>query len=252
MTTQLVVEDLSVTYSDGARGLDGVNLAIEGHAITSIFGPAGGGKSTLLRTLNRLNDLADVATCSGRVMFNGVNILEPGINVMELRRKVGMVFSRPLALPLSIYNNVTYGLVVAGERRRSRLDEVVHRVLKQVSLWDEIYDRLTAPANTLSGGQQQRLSIARVLALEPEVILLDEPTSALDPVSTNKIEFLLLELSKSITIVIAPHNTQQTGRIADWAAFFLSGQLIEYGAKSQVFTLPRDKRTRDYIEGRYG
>jgi phosphate transport system ATP-binding protein len=252
MAEKIVIEHLNVTYSDQVVALKDVSLQVTEYAITSIFGPAGGGKSTLLRMLNRLNDLADVAGVSGSILLNGQNILDRNINVMELRRKVGMVFSRPIPLPLSIYANVCYGLTVAGERRRSRLDEAVEKALKQVTLWDEVRDRLDSPANKLSGGQQQRLSMARVLALQPEVILLDEPTSALDPVATNKIETLLQELSKTLTIVIAPHNTQQTARVADYAGFFLNGELVEYGLKPQIFTLPRDRRTRDYIEGRFG
>jgi phosphate transport system ATP-binding protein len=252
MTAKIIIEDLSVRYSDNAESLRAINLNIESNAITVIFGPAGGGKSTLLRTLNRLNDLTDVYHMSGRVLLNGQDILDRKLNVHELRRKVGMVFSRPLALPLSIYNNVCYGLTSAGERRRTVLDECVEKALKQVALWDEVFDRLKAPASKLSGGQQQRLSIARVLALKPEVLMLDEPTSALDPVSTVRIESLLQQLSKELTVLIAPHNTQQAARLADYAAFFLSGELVEYGTRAQLFTLPKDKRTQDYIEGRYG
>ncbi len=252
MTATIVIERLSVTYSDRVVALKDVSLQVAENAITSIFGPSGGGKSTLLRMLNRLNDMADVAEVSGTILLNGQNILDRKVNVMELRRRVGMVFSRPTPLPLSIYANVSYGLVVAGERRRSRTDVAVEKALKQVALWDEVSDRLDSPANKLSGGQQQRLSMARVLALQPEVILLDEPTSALDPVATNKIEMLLQDLSKTLTIVIAPHNTQQTARVADYAGFFLTGELVEFGLKPQIFTLPRDRRTRDYIEGRFG
>ena len=252
MSAKIIIEHLSVRYADQTESLKDINLNIEEKAITAIFGPAGGGKSTLLRTLNRLNDLADVALMAGKVLLNDLNILDRSINVMVLRRKVGMVFSRPLPLPLSIYDNAAYGLTIAGERNRVRLDEAVEKALRQVALWDEIYDRLRSPANTLSGGQQQRLSIARVLALQPEVILLDEPTSALDPISTTKIESLLLDLSKTLTIVIAPHNTQQAARVADYAAFFLSGELVEYGPKAQMFRVPKDRRTQDYIEGRFG
>jgi phosphate transport system ATP-binding protein len=252
MGAKIQIENLSVRYVDQTESLKGITLTFVENAITAIFGPGGGGKSTLLRTLNRLNDLADVELISGKVLLNDVNILDRKINVMELRRKVGMVFSRPLPLPLSIYDNACYGLTIAGERRRARLDEAVEKALRQVALWDEIYDRLRAPASTLSGGQQQRLSIARVLALQPEVILLDEPTSALDPVSTTKIESLLLDLSKTLTIIIAPHNTQQAARVADYAAFFLSGELIEYGPKTAIFRNPQDPRTQDYIQGRFG
>ncbi len=249
---KIVIEDLYVSYSDGTESLRGINLKIPAQAITVVFGPAGGGKSTLLRTLNRLNDLADVVVLKGRVLLNGENILDPATNVTELRRKVGMVFSRPTPLPLSIYENVSYGLIMAGEKRKERLDEAVERALRQVVLWDEVYDRLHDPSNRLSGGQQQRLCIARVLALEPEVILLDEPTSALDPISTHKIENMLHDLATEITVVIAPHNTQQAARIADYAAFFLQGELIEAGPGDALFTRPKDKRTQDYIEGRFG
>jgi phosphate transport system ATP-binding protein len=249
---KIVIDNLSIGYSDGTESLRNINLSIPAQAISVVFGPAGGGKSTLLRTLNRLNDLADVVQLKGQVLLNGVNILDPKIDVTQLRRKVGMVFSRPTPLPLTIYENVSYGLVMAGEKHKVRLDKAVEHALRQVVLWDEVYDRLHGPANQLSGGQQQRLCIARVLALEPEVILLDEPTSALDPVSTHKIENMLRELAATITVVIAPHNTQQAARVADYAAFFLQGELIETGPGETLFTRPKDKRTQDYIEGRYG
>lgn len=217
-----------------------------------LFGPSGGGKSTFLRTLNRLNDLADVTNLSGKVIFNGKNILDPETDVIELRRKIGMVFSRPVTLPLSVYKNVSYGLETAGERDKSRLDEAVERALRQAVLWDEVNDRLSDPASELSGGQKQRLCLARTLALQPEVILLDEPTSALDPVATAKIETLLGQLKKELTIVLVPHNTQQAARMADIAAFFLQGELIEVSPQEVIFTNPKDKRTQEYIEGRFG
>ncbi len=249
---KLIIENLTVRYSDGAESLRDVSLKIPANAVTALFGPAGGGKSTLLRCLNRLNDLADVDQVSGRVLFNGLNILDKSLEVNELRRKIGMVFSRPVVLPLSIRQNITYGLEVAGERRKSRHDEAVERSLQQAVLWDEVYDRLDAPATALSGGQQQRLCIARVLALEPEVILLDEPTSALDPVSTSKIETLLHELSETLTVVIAPHNTQQAARVADFAAFFLQGEVVEVSAGKAMFLTPTNPKTQEYIEGRFG
>lgn len=252
MPAKIVLEHLSLRYADQAESLKDVCLEIQENAITALFGPASGGKSTLLRTLNRLNDLSDVSEIRGKVFLNGQNILDRDVNVMELRRKVGMVFSKPLPLPLSIFDNVAYGLTIAGVRRKSVLTDAVEKALRQVTLWDEVYDRLRAPASTLSGGQQQRLGIARVLALQPEVILLDEPTSALDPIATSRIETLLRELSRSLTIIIAPHNTQQTARISDYVAFFLAGELIEYGPKGRIFTLPSDRRTQDYIEGRFG
>lgn len=247
-----VIEHLSLRYSDGSESLKDINLRIPSDRITVLFGPAGGGKSTLLRTLNRLNDLADVARLSGRVLFNGEDILSPRTDVTGLRRKVGMVFSRPVPLPLTIYGNISYGLEVAGERRKSRLDEAVEHSLRQAALWDEVYDRLQAPAMALSGGQQQRLCIARVLALQPEAIMLDEPTSALDPLSTAKIESLLQALAKEMTVILVPHNTQQAARMAGFAAFILQGELVEVGEGQALFLNPREKRTQDYITGRFG
>jgi len=249
--TEIIIEQLSVRYSDGAESLKDINLQMQSNAINVLFGPAGGGKSTLLRTMNRLNDLADVEHISGRILFNGVDILDPGTDVIELRRKIGIVFSRPITLPLSIYENVSYGLRMAGIRRKSVLDEAVEWALKMAVLWEEVSDRMDDPANALSGGQKQRLCLARSLALKPEVILLDEPTSALDPVSTARIESLLMELKKEFTIVLAPHNTQQAARMVDLAAFFLQGELIEVG-DYRIFTNPRDHRTQEYIEGRFG
>jgi phosphate transport system ATP-binding protein len=246
------VRDLSIRYSDDNESLRHIQLGIEANAITVLFGPAGGGKSTFLRVLNRLNDLADVKEMSGEVIFNDVNILDPKTDVIELRRKIGMVFSRPVPLPLSIYENVAYGLRMAGERRKSKLDDAVENALRQAVLWDEVYDRLNDSGYAISGGQQQRLCLARVLSLEPEVIMLDEPTSALDPVSTSKIESLLVDLKQKYTIILAPHNVQQAARVADYAAFFLMGELIEYSAGKQMFMTPRDKRTQDYITGRFG
>jgi phosphate transport system ATP-binding protein len=249
---KILTEHLTLRYSDGVESLRDVNLAIQANAITVLFGPAGGGKSTLLRVLNRLNDLADVAERSGRVLLNGEDVYGPEVNVSDLRRKVGMVFSRPVPLPLSIYDNVAYGLVMRGERSKAVLDETVEKALRQAVLWDEVHDRLKDSGFAISGGQQQRLCLARVLALQPEVILLDEPTSALDPVATAKIESLLQELKQTYTILIAPHNTQQSARLADYAAFFLQGELIEYGPGPQMFTTPHDKRTQDYVAGRFG
>ena len=249
---KIVIDHLTVRYPDQTESLRDVSLDIEDKTITVLFGPAGGGKSTLLRTMNRLNDLTDVEEVTGQVLLNGMNVLDPSVDVSELRRKVGMVFSRPMPLPLSIYDNVAYGLTVAGEKRKARLDEAVEKALRQAALWDELGDRLRTPAHTISGGQQQRLSIARVLALQPEVILLDEPTSALDPVSTAKIEALLLELKKDITVVLVPHNAQQAARMADCAGFFLMGELVEFGNRQQVFINPKDKRTQNYVEGRFG
>jgi phosphate transport system ATP-binding protein len=249
---KFVIEHLNIRYSDGTESLRDINLTIPDRAISVFFGPAGGGKSTLLRTLNRLNDLADVVFASGKVLFNGIDILSPDLNVIELRRKVGIVFSRPIPLPLSIYENVSFGLVTAGERKKSVLNDAVEKALRQAVLWDEVKDRLKDPAASLSGGQKQRLCLARSLVLQPEAILLDEPTSALDPISTSKIESLLQELKKDYAIILAPHNTQQAARMADFAAFFLQGEIVEIGVGKDIFSNPKDKRTQEYIEGRFG
>lgn len=249
---ELLIRNLSVRYSDDNESLRNVSMEIESRAITVLFGPAGGGKSTFLRTLNRLNDLADLKEMKGEVLFQARNILDPDIDVIELRRKIGMVFSRPVPLPLSIFDNVAYGLVMAGEHDREKLAHLVEKALKQAFLWDEVHDRLKDSAYSLSGGQQQRVCLARVLALEPEVILLDEPTSALDPIVTSYIEDMLRELKKDYTIIIAPHNVQQAARVADYAAFFLMGELIEYGTGIDLFQVPKDKRTSDYVTGRFG
>ena len=246
------IQNLNLRYSDDVESLKDVSLDIEANAITVIFGPAGGGKSTLLRAINRLNDLADVKTCTGQVLIDGVDVLAPHTDTNALRRRVGMVFARPTPLPLSIYANVSYSLELAGERQRFKLDEAVERALRQARLWDEINDRLKDSAYSLSGGQQQRLCIARALALQPELLLLDEPTSALDPITTANIEDTLQELKKTYTIILAPHNTQQAARMADYAAFFLQGELIEYGPGEALFARPKDKRTQEYIEGRFG
>lgn len=249
---KIVIEKLSVAYSDGTESLRDIGLAIPERSITVLFGPAGGGKSTLLRTLNRLNDLADVVRLSGHVWLDDVDILDPSIDVISLRRRVGIVFTRPVVLPMTIRQNLTYGLELAGERSRSRLDQVVEQSLKAAALWEEVSDRLNEPAVALSGGQQQRLCLARVLALEPEVILLDEPTSGLDPISTGKVEASLQELKQHYTVVLVPHSIQQAARTADYAAFILNGQLIEYAPGKQIFTHPQDQRTEDYVEGRFG
>lgn len=249
---KIVVENFSIRYLDGVESLRNINLSIPANAVTVLFGPAGGGKSTLLRAINRLNDLADVKETSGRILFNGQNILDPKIDVVELRRKIGMVFSRPVVLPMSIYQNVSYPLELMGEKRKSRLDEAVEKALKRAVLWDEVYDRLHDPATAISGGQQQRLCLARVFALEPEVIMLDEPTSALDPVSTARIEGLMHEIKEEFTIIWVPHNVQQAARMADYAAFFLQGELIEYAPGKKLFINPKDQRTTDYVTGRFG
>src|SRR4030042_2065587 len=246
------IEHLSLQYSDGTESLRDINLLITANTTAVIFGPAGGGKSSLLRVFNRLNDLADVKLISGRVMIDDIDILEPKIDVIALRRKVGMVFARPVVLPMSIRLNLTYGLELAGEKNQSRLDEAVERSLVQSALWDEVKDRLNEPAIALSGGQQQRLCLARSLVLKPEVILLDEPTSGLDPISTGKVEASLQELKKTYTIILVPHSVQQAARTSDFAAFLLQGKLVETAWGKNLFTIPKDKRTEDYVEGRFG
>ncbi|MEW6569079.1 MAG: phosphate ABC transporter ATP-binding protein [Chloroflexota bacterium] len=249
---KFIIENLVVTYSDGTESLRNISLRIAANAITVLFGPAGGGKSTLLRTLNRLNDLADVVTLSGHVWLDGEDILRPEADTIALRRRVGMVFARPVVLPMSIRQNLTYGLELAGERSHQRLEQAVASSLQAAALWDEVRDRLDEPAIRLSGGQQQRLCLARVLALEPEVILLDEPTSGLDPISTGKVEATLQELKQRYTVVLVPHSVQQAARMADHAAFLLGGELVEFAPGKQIFTHPQDPRTEDYIEGRFG
>lgn len=249
---KLRVEHLSVQYSDGTESLRDVSLDIPPNQITVLFGPAGGGKSTLLRMLNRLNDLVPDVRVSGKIYLDGEDITRPKLNVVALRRRVGIVFAQPVALPMTIRQNLTYGLELAGQRHAGRRVEAVERSLRQAALWDEVYDRLDEPAAALSGGQQQRLCLARVLALEPEVVLLDEPTSGLDPVSTAKVEASLQEIKRNYTIVIVPHSVQQAGRIADLAAFFLQGELVEAGPGRDLFVAPRDQRTEDYVTGRFG
>ncbi|MHB1295154.1 MAG: phosphate ABC transporter ATP-binding protein PstB [Anaerolineae bacterium] len=250
-STQVQIEDVSYFYGE-AQALRHVNLQIPRNAITVFFGPAGGGKTTLLRLINRLNDLLDGTRMTGRIVISGQDIYAPGTDISSLRRRVGMVFALPLPIPGTIYENVTYGPRLAGERNRGRLDEIVEHSLSQAALWDEVKDRLNRPATALSGGQQQRLCIARSLALEPELLLLDEPTSGLDPISTSKVEQSLQELKRSYTIVIVPHSVQQAARVADYSAFFLMGELIEHGAGNELFTAPKDQRTEDYVTGRFG
>lgn len=242
-----------VTYAYGNEvALKDVALSFPPRAISVLLGPAGSGKSTLLRLINRLNDLVDNVSMTGRVLLDGEDVYAPGVDVNELRRRVGMVFALPLPLPGTIRSNVLAGPMLAGERNRVRLDEILVKSLEQAALWDEVKDRLNTPASRLSGGQQQRLCIARSLALEPEVLLLDEPTSGLDPISTGRVESSLFRLKNDYTIIIVPHSVQQAARVADHAAFLLSGELVEVGPGKQLFTSPRDERTGDYITGRFG
>ncbi len=249
---KIVIENLSFTYDDGTESLIDISFKIYANEITVIFGPAGGGKSTLLRVINRLNDLVDNKRMSGRVLLDDQDIYAKEVDVIVLRRRVGIVFAQPLPLPLSIRANVEYGPRLAGLRDRKQLDRLVEKSLTQAALWDEVKDRLDESGFALAGGQQQRLCLARVLALEPEVVLMDEPMSGLDPLSTSKIEDSMQQLKKDYTIVIVPHNIQQAARVADNAAFFLQGRLIEEGPGKQLFTNPKDKRTEDYITGRFG
>jgi phosphate transport system ATP-binding protein len=252
MVDKIIIDHLSLQYADGTESLRDITLNIPANAVTVLFGPAGGGKSSLLRCLNRLNDLTEIKAVSGKILLDGENILDPKTDVIALRRKVGMVFARPVVLPLTIRGNLTYGLELAGEKRKSRLDDAVERGLKLAALWDEVRTRLDDPAIALSGGQQQRLCLARVLANQPEVILLDEPTSGLDPISTGKVEAALQELKKEYTIILVPHSVQQAARTSDFAAFFLQGELVEYNYGKELFTHPKIKRTEDYIQGRFG
>jgi len=249
---KILIENFSLEYSDGTESLRNINLRIPANQLTVLFGPAGGGKSTLLRSINRLNDLADVKITKGRILLDQINVLDPKLDTISLRRKIGMVFARPVVLPFSIRRNLTYGFELAGVRDAALIKESVVRSLSQAALWEEVKDRLDEPATSLSGGQQQRLCLARSLIQQPDVILLDEPTSGLDPISTLKVENSLQELKKDYTIVLVPHSVQQAARTADTAAFFLQGELIEVGSGVEIFTKPKDSRTQRYIEGRYG
>ena len=244
-------EHLSYWYEQ-QQVLKDISIEVPEHSVTVFLGPAGSGKSTLLRLVNRLNDMLDNTRMEGKVLLDGEDVYARTVSVPQLRRRVGMVFALPLPIPGTIRENILYGPKLAGMRDRARLEELVVRTLQQAALWDEVKDRLDQPSTSLSGGQQQRLCIARSLALEPEVLLLDEPTSGLDPISTGKVEESLLELKKQYTIIIVPHSVQQAARVADHAAFFLLGDLVEYRPGGELFTSPKDKRTEDYITGRFG
>ena len=239
-------------YYGSFQALKGIDMDIMEREITAFIGPSGCGKSTFLKTLNRMNDLVDGVKITGEVKFHGQDIFAKEQDVTLLRRQVGMVFQKPNPFPMSIYDNITYGPRIHGIKKRAQLDEIVERSLRGAALWDEVKDRLKKSALGLSGGQQQRLCIARALAVEPEILLMDEPTSALDPGSTMKIEELMTELKQKYTVVIVTHNMQQAARISDKTAFFLLGDLIEMGETNQIFSMPRDKRTEDYISGRFG
>lgn len=249
--SKISVQHLNLWYGE-KHALKDTNLEIEENKITAFIGPSGCGKSTFLKTLNRMQDYVKGVRIEGLVSLDGEDIFGKGVDPTLLRKKVGMVFQQPNPFPMSVYDNVAYGPRIHGIKNKKKLDEIVEKSLKSAALYDEIKDRLHSSAFGLSGGQQQRLCIARTLAVEPEVILLDEPTSALDPISTSKIEDLLMELKDKYTIVIVTHNMQQASRIADKTAFFLHGEIIEYGDTEKIFSFPEDKRTEDYITGRFG
>ncbi|HBC99540.1 MULTISPECIES: phosphate ABC transporter ATP-binding protein [Lacrimispora] len=250
-TSKIDIKGLNFYYQQ-KQVIKELNLELPKNRITAVFGPANSGITTLLRTLNRLSDLTVGARHEGEILLDGKNIFDPDVNVTELRRRVGMVFDVPTSLPMSIFDNVALGPRMGGMKSKSAVAEEVEKALRMSALWDDVKDRLDTPAARLSGGQQQRLCIARVLALEPEVILLDRPCSALDPISTAKIEESLMQLKEQYTIIIAPHTVQQAGRIADRVAFMLMGDLIEQGYTQEVFSFPKDNRTNDYLTGRFG
>ena len=249
--SKISVKDLDLYYGD-FKALKNINIEINPNEITAFIGPSGCGKSTLLRCLNRMNDLVEGCRIEGNVLLDGTDIYGKNVDVNLLRKKVGMVFQKPNPFPMSIYDNIAYGPRTHGIKNKAQLDEIVETSLKNAAIWDECKDRLKSSALGMSGGQQQRLCIARALACQPEVILMDEPTSALDPISTSKIEELVLELKKKYTVVIVTHNMQQAVRISDKTAFFLLGDLVEYGQTDQIFSFPKDKRTENYITGRFG
>ena len=245
------VKDLNLWYGQ-TKALKDINIEIPEKSITALIGPSGCGKSTFLKTINRMNDLVPGVRIEGNVEYGGQNIFDPAVNVNELRKEIGMVFQKPNPFPMSIYDNIAYGPRTHGIKNKAKLDDIVEKSLKGAAIWDEVKDRLKKSALGLSGGQQQRLCIARALAVEPKILLMDEPTSALDPISTSKIEELASELKKCYTIIIVTHNMQQAARISDNTAFFLLGELVEYGETEKMFANPKDKRTEDYITGRFG
>lgn len=245
------VEDLNLYYGD-FHALKNINLDINSNKITAFIGPSGCGKSTFLKTLNRMNDLVESCKIDGKVLLDGENIYSKDVDVNVLRKRVGMVFQKPNLFPMSIYDNIAYGPRTHGIKSKAQLDHIVEDSLKKAAIWDEVKDRLNSRALDLSGGQQQRICIARALAIEPEVLLMDEPTSALDPISTAKIEELIQSLKDEYTIVIVTHNMQQSARVSDYTAFFLSGELIEFNETSKLFSVPEDDRTEQYITGRFG
>ena len=251
MPAILSAHDLNLWYG-AHQALHNISIDIPEKSITALIGPSGCGKSTFLKTLNRMNDLVGGVKITGEVTYEGENIYDPSVDVNELRKSIGMVFQKPNPFPMSIYDNIAYGPRTHGIRNKAKLDDIVEKSLRGAAIWDEVKDRLKKNALGLSGGQQQRLCIARALAVEPKVLLMDEPTSALDPISTSKIEDLATQLREQYTIVIVTHNMQQAVRISDITAFFLLGELVEYGQTEKIFSQPQDKRTEDYITGRFG
>ena len=249
--SKIEIKDLDLFYGN-FQALKNINLNIKANEITAFIGPSGCGKSTLIKSLNRMNDLVEGCRISGEIHLDGVNIYKNDYDVNNLRKRVGMVFQKPNPFPMSIYDNIASGPRTHGIKKKSDLDEIVERSLKQAAIWDEVKDDLKKNALRISGGQQQRICIARALAVEPEVLLMDEPTSALDPISTGKIEDLVHELKKDYTIVMVTHNMQQAARISDKTAFFLIGEIIEFGKTDEIFSVPKDQRTEDYITGRFG
>ena len=247
----ITAKDLCLWYGEN-QALKNIDIAIPENSITAFIGPSGCGKSTFLKTLNRMNDLIPIVKITGDVSYNGTNIFDRTVDVNELRRDVGMVFQKPNPFPMSIYDNITYGPRTHGITSKIKLDEIVEQALRDAAIWDEVKDRLKKNALGLSGGQQQRLCIARALAVQPKVLLMDEPTSALDPISTSRIEELVLELKDKYTIIMVTHNMQQAVRVSDYTAFFLLGELVEFGKTDNIFSQPRDQRTEDYITGRFG
>lgn len=251
MSEIMTAKDLSLWYGEN-QALKNINITIPEKSITALIGPSGCGKSTFLKTLNRMNDLIPIVKITGEVFYNGRNIFDKNVDVNELRRDIGMVFQKPNPFPMNIYDNVAYGPRTHGVTSKVKLDEIVEQALRDAAIWDEVKDRLKKNALGLSGGQQQRLCIARALAVEPKVLLMDEPTSALDPISTSRIEELALQLKEKYTIITVTHNMQQAVRISDSTAFFLLGELVEFGETEKLFSQPVDKRTEDYITGRFG
>ncbi len=249
--SKINIENLDLYYGD-FHALHGISMAIEPNEITAFIGPSGCGKSTLLKSLNRMNDMVEGCKITGSITLDGQDIFGQDLDVNVLHKRVGMVFQKPNPFPMSVYDNVAYGPRIHGIKNKKQLDEIVERALKNAAIWDELKDRLKKSALGLSGGQQQRLCIARALACDPEVLLMDEPTSALDPISTSKIEDLVIELKKKYTVVIVTHNMQQAVRISDKTAFFLLGDLVEYGKTDEIFSNPKNKKTENYITGRFG